>query len=311
MRSGSKQSPKLFTRRSFWAAPCIAVFLVGASAFACGIGSFALFTSVVIASFVGLNEFGRWRYKANLVLCLGAAVTSAIAGVFTMTEIVSLFSLFVLLSVYIFYYKKRSDNVIVTMNAFAEMLSLSRTFDDLVENAWRGLEQMAPDFAVFLVLEDREERLYLPAYSGEKPKILKKNDGTVWRTFSSGRSQIIRKINPGVDLPLDHDAMSIVSVPMKVKNEKLGVIQIEAPAVDAFDDYDLERLSLAAYITARELCVFCDFEDTGSEEKSDKQQEDQQPEDKTPKSPEQKSDESKDKESSITERKDEKSHASD
>ncbi|MFR5880556.1 MAG: hypothetical protein ACLUEQ_07000 [Cloacibacillus evryensis] len=90
MKDGKSGMYPVFRPRRFWTSVLWLVFLAAGSAFSCVFGIFAFFTAVLVSVFIGLNEFGRWSYKTNLVICAGTSVVVAVAGVFTWMEIASL-----------------------------------------------------------------------------------------------------------------------------------------------------------------------------------------------------------------------------
>ena len=90
MKSGKMT---FFRRRSYWTQ----FMWLGIMAVGClvGIGyrSIALFVMTIISAFLGLNEYGRWSYKTNLVLCSIVAIAGTLAGAFTWLETASVFVL--------------------------------------------------------------------------------------------------------------------------------------------------------------------------------------------------------------------------
>ncbi|MCD8234025.1 MAG: GAF domain-containing protein [Cloacibacillus porcorum] len=256
MKNGKSGVPPVFRPRRFWTSVLWLVFLAAGAAFSCIFGVFAFFTAVLVAVFIGLNEFGRWPYKTNLVICAGTAVVVAVAGIFTWMEITSLFVLFFTMSAYMFYFRDRTSRLIPALETFAASLAKAPDFDSIIENAWRGMQEMAPDAAVFVVLADIEGCLYIPDHFGQPGRALKRIGGTLWTLFASLRSINIPRVSTGRDQPLDRDALSLISAPITARAEKLGVLQLEAGTAGAFSEEDVTKLSLAAMIIGQELYMF-------------------------------------------------------
>ena len=123
MKDGKSGMYPVFRPRRFWTSVLWLVFLAAGSAFSCVFGIFAFFTAVLVSVFIGLNEFGRWSYKTNLVICAGTSVVVAVAGVFTWMEIASLFVLFFAVSAYLLYFRDRASRLIPSLEAFAASLA--------------------------------------------------------------------------------------------------------------------------------------------------------------------------------------------
>ena len=85
---------------------------------------------------------------------------------------------------------------------------------------------------------------------------MKRNGGTPWKVFASGRPINIPRVSTGRDQPLDRDALSLISAPITARAEKLGVLQLEAGTAGAFSEEDVAKLSLAAMIIGQELYMF-------------------------------------------------------
>ena len=256
MKDGKSGMYPVFRPRRFWTSVLWLVFLAAGSAFSCVFGIFAFFTAVLVSVFIGLNEFGRWSYKTNLVICAGTSVVVAVAGVFTWMEIASLFVLFFAVSAYLLYFRDRASRLIPSLEAFAASLAKAPDFDSIIESAWRGIQEMAPEAAVFIVLADIEGCLYVPDHFDVPGRALKRNGGTPWKLFASGRPMNVIRVSTRRDQPLDRDALSLISVPITARGEKLGVLQLEAGTAGAFSEEDVAKLSLAAMIIGHELYMF-------------------------------------------------------
>lgn len=256
MKSGRTLIKPIFAVKRFWSSVFWLIFLIAGSIFGCAFRAFPIFTAVLTASFIGLNEFGRWPYKTNLVLCAGTAVIAAIAGVFTWVEICSIFALFCVTAAYIRFYRERAARTVPSLEAYASEMTGARSFAELIDRAWDGLEQLAPDSAVFIVLADNEGGLVIPEHQREKARPLRRNGGACWKAFGSGHPVIVNRVETGRDQPLDRDAVSLMAVPITARGEKLGILQLESAASGAFSDEDAAKLSLAAMILGDELYFF-------------------------------------------------------
>ncbi|MCF0248019.1 MAG: GAF domain-containing protein [Synergistes sp.] len=256
MRNGKNAPRRVFRPRRFWPSVFWLVFLAAGSAFSCVFGLFAFFTAVLTASFIGLIEFGRWPYKTNLIICAGTGVVVAVAGIFTWTEVASLFVLFFVVSAFMLYYRDRMSRIFPTFEKFAASLARSADFDGIIENAWRGMQDMAPDTAVFIILADIDGALYIPDHLGEHGRELRRNGGTPWKVFASGKPINVPRVTTSRDQPLDRDALSLISAPITARGDTIGVLQLEAGTSSAFNDEDISKLSLAAMIIGQEICTF-------------------------------------------------------
>lgn len=273
MRSGRPRP--IFKPRSFWSGIFCVLFLAAGGAFSCVFGLFAFFTAVMTASFIALNEFGRWSFKTNLVLCTVAAAVVAIAGVFKWTEIAGLYVLFFAISAWFLYFRDRTGRIIPAMENFAAMLADARNFGTVIENAWRGLQDMAPDAAVFIILADDEGALYLPSHFDQHGKALRRTGGTPWKVYASGRPMVVPHVTAVHDQPLDREALSMVCVPITARGEKLGIIQLEAGTPGAFTEQDAAKLSFAAMILGHELYTYMFAPVDSADEPEDTRDEDE------------------------------------
>lgn len=256
MRGGKRRTAPVFRPRRFWPSALWVVFLAAGSVFSCVFDSFPFFTAFLVASFIGLNEAGRWPYKTNLVICAGSAVVVAVAGVFTWLEAASVFVLFFTISAYLFYFRDRARRVIPAFEDFASRVAQAPDYQSFIDRAWEELQNMAPDDAVFIILANREGGLYLPAHLGEQPRRLRRSGGTPWKVYASGKPMVVGRVSTAHDQPIDRDAASIVSVPVSAHGEKLGVLQLESASAGAFTQEDAAKLSLAAMIFGHELYMF-------------------------------------------------------
>ncbi len=256
MRGGNRGAPPVFRARRFWPSVLWVLFLAGGSVFSCVFDSFPFFTAILVAAFIGLNEAGRWSYKTNLVICAGAAVVVAVAGIFTWLEAASVFALFFTISAYLFYFRDRARRLIPSFERFAAGLAHTQDYGAFIDRAWEELQDMAPDDAVFIILARSDGSLYVPAHFGKAARRLKRNGGTPWKVYASGKPIIIEHVATAHDQPMDRDAASLVSVPVTAHGEKLGVLQLESASACAFTQEDEAKLSLAAMILAHELYMF-------------------------------------------------------
>ncbi len=256
MSGGRKRAAPIFRKRRFWPPVLWIIFLAAGSVFSCVFGSFPLFTAFLVAAFIGLNEAGRLPYKTNLVICAGSAVLVAVAGVFTWLEAASVFALFFTISAYLFYFRDKAKLLIPSFEEFASRIAQAPDYASFMDRAWEGLQKMAPDDAVFIILAKGDGGLYIPAHLGEQTRILKRSGGTPWKVYASGKPMVVSRVSTAHDLPIDRDAASIVSAPLSARGEKLGVLQLESASTGAFTQEDAAKLSLAAMILARELYMF-------------------------------------------------------
>lgn len=229
------------------------VFLAAGSAFSCAFGLFAFFTAVLVAAFIGLNEFGRWSYRTNLIICAGTGVVVAIAGVFSWTEIISIFVLFFALSAWLLYFRDRAARLMPELEGFAQRLAAARNMRDAIEAALEQLQDMAPDSAVFIILAGDDGTLYIPPHFGERGYALKRTGGVPWKVYGSGSTINVPCVSTGRDQPLDRDAISILSVPIVSHGRKIGVLQLEGGTSGCFTDEDAAKLSLAAMVLGSQL----------------------------------------------------------
>ena len=256
MRSGKRKTAPVFLPRRFWPSVLWTIFLAAGAVFSCVFDSFPFFTAVLVAAFIGLNEAGRWHYKTNLVLCAGAAVVVAVAGIFSWSEAASVFVLFFVISAYLFYFRDRARRVVPSFESLASRLAQAQDYKALIDGAWETLQDMAPDDAVFIILAHGDGSLYLPAHFGKPARRLKRNGGTPWKVYASGKPMVVQRVATSRDQPMDRDAASLVSVPLSVHGEKLGVLQLESATPGTFTQDDAAKLSLAAMIIAHELYFF-------------------------------------------------------
>ena len=256
LKDGNRKARPIFRPRRFWPSVLWLVFLAVGSVFSCAFGLFAFFTAVLVAAFIGLNEFGRWSYKTNLVICAGTAVVVAVAGVFRWTEVISLFALFFAVSAWLLYFRDRAARLIPELEGFSKSLSAARSRKAVIENAWERLQEMAPASAVFILLATDGGALYLPEHFGFSDTPLKRGGGVPWKVFGSGRAINVPHVLTARDQPLDMDARSILSVPLVSHGRKIGVLQLEGGTSGCFTEEDTAKLSLAAMILGHELYVF-------------------------------------------------------
>ncbi|MDO5114930.1 MAG: GAF domain-containing protein [Synergistaceae bacterium] len=256
MRTGRRAARPLFRRRGFWQSVLWLLFLAAGSIFSCVFGVFAFFTAVLTAAFVGLNEFGRWSYRTNLIICTGTAVAVAVAGIFSWLEVAALFVLFFAVSAYLLYFRDRTKRLLPLLEEFAAGLALAPDYRTVIESGWEGVQEMAPDAAVFIVLADGDGGLYIPEHFGEKPRRLRRNGGTPWKVFASGKPACVGRVVTSRDQPLDRDALSLISVPIAARGEKIGVLQLEAATAGFFSEEDMAKLSLIAMLLGHELYMF-------------------------------------------------------
>lgn len=260
MRNGRPVTRPLITPRRFWPSVMWLAVLTAGALFSCVFQIFPFFTAVLAASFIGLNEFGRWSFRTNLTLCAVTAVVAAIAGVFSWMETVSIFVLFLVVTAYILHYRDRSARLVPALEDFAADLADAPDHRAILDRAQSHLQDAAPDAAVFIVLADSEGGLYIPEHEGFSERVLRRNGGTPWKVFASGRISNVAHVETGRDQPLDRDAVSLISVPITARGVKLGVLQLEAATTAAFSEEDGAKLALAAMILGHELYMYDSLE---------------------------------------------------
>lgn len=253
MKHGNEKCSVEFRSRRFWPTAFWVAFLCIFGIIGVVFRAFAFFTAVLVSSFVGLNEFGRFRYKTNLIICAAAAAVTAVTSDFTVVEIISMFFMFVIISGYIFYFRSRTLKTITNMAIFADSISSCRNVRELTETTYRCMAEMAPEAVSFIVLADEENNLFVPANGEDAERTIKRKTGAAGRVFASGKAETIANADTGRDLPLDRDALSIVAVPICARGEKLGVIEVEAGTMAAFDKNDAAHLELLAAALGAQL----------------------------------------------------------
>jgi len=254
MKSGKMT---FFRRRSYWTQ----FMWLGIMAVGClvGIGyrSIALFVMTIISAFLGLNEYGRWSYKTNLVLCSIVAIAGTLAGAFTWLETASVFVLMCVTGGFVFNYRDSVRMVIPKADDFASDVAKGASISEVAWIAHDKLAVMLPDCKVFVAVTDGISGLYIPERDGGPDRAaLRRRGGVVWKTFASGNPYRTGNLTPAKDMPLYRDARSIMAAPLYARGEKLGVIEIESRSFQAFSEDDIDRLCVLAYITAQPLYGF-------------------------------------------------------
>ncbi len=240
---------RVFRRRGFWAQYLwLIVMLTGCTA-AAALQSTALFALSLISSFLGMNEFGRWRYKTNLIICSAVAVACSVAGVLDWLETASIFVIMCVTSGFILYYRDTVRAMLPRMNEFFDVLSCCETDAEAAWKAHAILQRYLSSCRVFVLLADESGGLYLPEHGEIPGQQLVRAGGIVWKCFASTLPYRRVTVVPEKDLPLYREARSLIAVPMIAGGETVGVIEIESrkPAFFSVDDRD--RLALFASLT--------------------------------------------------------------
>jgi len=243
----------IFRSRGFWAQFGWLLFMCAGCAIAVAARSIVLFAMVLVSAFLGLNEFGRWKYKTNLVLCSVVAIAGSLAGVFNWLETASIFAMMCIAGGFVLYYRDTVRALYPSMNEFSDVLSYCTTEGEVAWKAHAMLQKMLPSCRVFVLVSNRVSSLYLPEY-GDKPKRkLNREGGIVWKCFASGTPYRRVSVTVERDLPLYREARSIIAAPMTAQGEALGVIEIESRTPAFFSNDDKDRLCLIAFLTAQAL----------------------------------------------------------
>ena len=256
MRHGSENMFTIFRRRRFWPQ-----FLCLSVLFALGVFSFIfdsvlLFLASILAAFLGLNEVGRWPYKVNLLLCTGFAVAGSVGGIFSWIEILSIFFLLLVIGGFMLYYQDKATRIIPAADDLASALLNAKTLDDCTKAACERITALIPYGSIILALSDGTGGLYIPGGSCVLSGELARNGSSLWKVFASGRPYLSNSVNVTKDIPLCKGTVSVMSVPLAVCGEKIGVLQVESHFAHAFSQDDLSKLSLLAFVTANSLRAF-------------------------------------------------------
>ena len=246
----------LFRRKKFWPQiVCVAVLAAGGGL--SGIfGSAQLFVAAIIVAFLGLNEFGRWPYRTNLLVCSVGAVAGSICGVFTWFEMAAVFVLLVVIGGFVLYYRDRTNALVPRLAELSDRLAKNADLEGVLAAAAEMFREMAPEDAISMVLSDGEGGLYLPACGGKPSADLPRNGGAVWKVFASGRPYTADNVDAARDKPLYRDARSLMSAPMSACDTKLGVLQLESPRTSVYTEEELACFRMVAFVTAQSLYPF-------------------------------------------------------
>jgi len=257
-----KKTPKdksklayIFKSKGFWTQFLWLLFMFAGCAVAIAYRSIILFTAVIVSAFLGMNEFGRWKYKTNLVICSVVTIGGSLAGVFNWLETGSIFVMMCIVGGFVLYYRDRVRVLLPAMNEFSDVLAYCT---DEAEVAWKAhamLCKMLPDCKVFVMLSDGVGSLYLPEYKDNPMRKLNRGGGIVWKCFASGMPYRRRSILVEQDLPLYREARSLLAAPITAQGEAIGVIEIESRVPSFFSVEDKDRLCLLAFLTGQALCA--------------------------------------------------------
>lgn len=239
----------LFRRKKFWPQIICVVILAAGGGLAMMFGSAQIFTTAILVAFLGLNEFGRWSYKANLLICATGATVGSIGSIFTWFETAAVFIFLFVVGGFILYYRDGVNSFIARMSKFSTDLSKETNLQGVMTIAYNRLNAAARGDAVSIIWTDDAGDLFLEKPNGQHEEI-KKNGGSICRVFASGRPYITGTVNPA-DRPLFRDARSLIAVPLCAGGRKLGVLQVESPHPEAYADEDLSRLEAVAFVIAQ------------------------------------------------------------
>ena len=224
----------------------------------------------VLSAFLGLTESGRWSHKTNLLICASTAVIGSVCGVFSWFDTASLFFLLVAVGGFILYYRDSGKKFIDAADKFSSEISVEKGLDDLVTSAANKIREMTPGDEVFITVADKAGGMYMPGRTGRQGNAIPRNGGSAWKVFASGRSYFTPRVESAKDLPFYRDARSLMSVPLCAQGEKIGVLQIESAASDAFSEEDLQKLELIAFVLSHPLYIKLSAETSDKEEVPDK-----------------------------------------
>ncbi|MCP4421574.1 MAG: GAF domain-containing protein, partial [Chloroflexi bacterium] len=147
--------------------------------------------------------------------------------------------------------------------AITETLDIDRILQTTVEQAWKLTGATGPlaQFSHLALVSGNKlhfEAAYPLQHLSQLRKAAGKIDlerdkhiGVVGRTVISGLPQLIGDVTQDEDyIATDKDVRSELTVPIKVGKNVIGVISVEHPGCNAFDDDDLQALVLLASQTA-------------------------------------------------------------
>lgn len=256
MRSGRGKAAPIFERRRFWPPVLWLLTLAFGVSLGCALRSPELITAVVLAAFLGLNETSRWAYRTNLLICTVSVIVGTVAGVFTWFQTAFIFALLFVICGYMLYFRDSARRLLPYFEEFSSDISPGKNLIETTTLAVDIVGEMSGGEAVFIAVAAADGGLYLPDYHDDKRMDLKRNGGAVWKVFATGRSYMTNKVEPSRDLPLDMEARALMSVPLLLRGEKLGVLQVESDQSNAFTDYDLSKLEILAFIISQAIFLF-------------------------------------------------------
>lgn len=243
----------IFRSRGFWGQFGWLLFMCAGCVIAIAVRSIVLFTAVLVSAFLGLNEFGRWKYKTNLVFCSAVAIAGSLAGVFNWLETGSIFLMMCIVGSFVLYYRDTVRALYPAMSEFSDVLSYCTTESDVAFKAHAMLQKMLPDCRIFVLVSDGVTGLYVPEHRDKPRKKLNRGGGVVWKCFASGVPYRRNFVAVERDLPLYREARSIIAAPMTAQGEAIGVIEIESRTPSFFSSDDKDRLCLLAFLTGQAL----------------------------------------------------------
>lgn len=251
-----KKTPKqsksvIFRHRGFWSQIVwFTVMLIGCAAGA-AYRSTVLFALSLVSAFLGMNEFGRLKYKTNLVICSTVAIAGSLAGVFSWLETASLFVMMCVTGGFVLYYRDTVRAMVPQLNEFFDVLSCCESDGEAAWKAHAILRRHLPSCRVFVLLSDGAGGLYLPEREDKPRQRLNRAGGIVWKCFASTLPYRRGMVSVERDLPLYREARSLIAAPMTAGGDTLGVIEIESRTAEFFSSDDKDRLAVFACLTGQ------------------------------------------------------------
>lgn len=254
----TKEKTKLtyiFRSKKFWTQFLWLLFMFAGCAIAIAYRSIVLFTAIIVSAFLGMNEFGRWKYKTNLVICSAITICGSVAGVFSWLETGAILIMMCIVGGFVLYYRDRVRILLPAMTEFSDVLAYCT---DEAEVAWKAhsmLCRMLPGCKVFVMLSDDIGSLYLPEHGDNPRRKLNRGGGVVWKCYASSMPYRRSSIVVEHDLPLYREARSLIAAPIIAHGDAIGVIEIESRIPSFFSVEDKDRLALLAYLTGQAICA--------------------------------------------------------
>jgi len=132
-------------------------------------------------------------------------------------------------------------------NLINSTLDLKAVLAKIVKSIWKYFNYLICDV---LLLDEQKENLYIAAtdeYLAENRRNIriKLGEGVTGKVAATGKPLLVPDITKFEGyIPLMKEVRSEVAVPLKVKNELIGVLNVESKKLNAFDERDLRLLSI-------------------------------------------------------------------